>query len=669
GWDARSGGNAGGVGDVGLGRDGGSSRDARSGRGTGSGWDARSGGNAGGVGDVGLGRDGGSSRDARSGRDAGSGWDARSGGNAGGVGDGGSSRDARSGRDTGSGWDARSGRDADSGWGGGSVLGARGRPPARSALDSLASLVDKSLVVAAPAPDGDMRYRLLETVAEYAGERLDESGRRAAAERAHLVHYRELARTTEPLLRGPGQRAAIDRFQLEYENLRTALRRAVAARDEQEALSLTLSLVWYWQMRDLRIEAGSWCQEVMALGPDPFTEPLRRAAPVWQPLTAAPPPLTGEALAEARRGVHLTHLACMETELDTWQTPAAQAKMRLIAETYEPGLPQTCRVPGLYWFFAVMMTDLGRIRTIVDANVDTCRRTPGHEWELAACLQMRANILANRADWAENAFRDADECLEIFRRLGDDWGTAEALSARAEAHERVGAYRKAADDYQDAMEYAERLGARAQSAVLAARLGSVLVEVGEEERAERLLRGVVDGPDHAGTEAVPAARLFLAGWLGISGRRVEAREQLRLLRADFTRGRGILFDAFILSAEACLDAIDDRDEEALPRIRVALERATDPLPIAVAPHLRSFYLFIAATALGGVDDGSRAADGARCLGAADRLQPPRHVSPRMEREVRDLAVARIRAALSERDFETAYAEGGGLSYEEAAALV
>ncbi|MEV1068149.1 BTAD domain-containing putative transcriptional regulator [Streptomyces sp. NPDC050263] len=644
-------------------RDARSDEDADHGRDTGSSQDGRGGWDVGGGWAVGGGRDGGSSQDVRGGWDVGGGRDASGGWAVGGGRDGGSSQDVRGGRDAGGGRDARSGRD------GGSAFGGRGRVHARSPLDSLASLVDKSLVVAAPAPDGDMRYRLLETVAEYAGERLDESGGRAAAEHAHLVHYRELARTTEPLLRGPGQRAAIDRFQLEYENLRTALRRAVAARDEQEALSLALSLVWYWQMRDLRIEAGSWCQEVMALGPDPFAEPPRRAVPVWEPLTAVPPPFTGEALMEARRGVHLTHLACMETELDAWQTPAAQAKMRLIAETYEPGLPQTCRVPGLYWFFAVMMTDLERIRTIVDANVDTCRRTPGHEWELASCLQMRANILANRADWAENAFRDADECLEIFRRLGDDWGTAEAFSARAEAHERLGAYRKAADDYTAAMEHAERLGARAQSAVLAARLGSVLLEVGEEERAERLLRDVIDGPDHAGTEAVPAARLFLGSWLGISGRRVEAREQLRVLREDFTRGRGILFDAFILSAEACLDAIDDRDTEALPRIRVALERATDPLPIAVAPHLRSFYLFIAATALGGVDGGSRAADGARCLGAADHLRPPRHVAPRMEREVRDLAMARIRAALSERDFETAYAEGGGLSYEEAAALV
>lgn len=539
-----------------------------------------------------------------------------------------------------------------------------------ASLDLLASLVDKSLVVAAPDPRGDMRYRLLETVAEYAGERLDESGRRAVAERAHLTYYRELARTTEPLLRGPGQRDAIDRFQLEYENLRTALGRAVAARDEQEALCLTLSLVWYWQMRDLRIEARTWCVEAMALSPDPFAEPLRPAAPVWKSCIDAPPPMTGEVLAEARRGVHLAHLACMDTEMEAWQTATSQAKLRLIAETYEPGLPQTCRAPGLLWFFAVMMTGApDRIRAIIDANVDTCRRTPGYEWELASCLQLRANILANRADWAGSAFRDAAEALEIFQRLGDAWGTAEALSARAEAHERLGAYLEAAADYEGAIEQAERLGARSQSAVLAARLGSALLEAGEEERGERVLREVIAGEERAVNEAMHIARLFLAGWLAATGRRTEAREQLTLLRQEFDFGHFAVFHSFILGAEAWLDAVEGRSAQALTGIRAALERATDPLSVAIAPQMRSFYLFIAATALVGVDGGGRAADAARCLGSADTLLPPRHVPPRVEREARDLAMARTRGALGDAEFESAYAEGGGLSYEEATALV
>ncbi|GHE82530.1 ATP-binding protein [Streptomyces fumanus] len=540
-----------------------------------------------------------------------------------------------------------------------------------AALDALGSLVDKSLVVAAPTGDGEMRYRMLETVAEYAAERLDETGGRPAAERAHLVHYRELARTTDPALRGPGQLAAVARLEREYENLRTALRHAVAARDEQEALCLVLSLVWYWQLRDLRVEARTWCGEAMALGPDPFTEPLVPAKPVWVRCTETPPPMTGEVLAEARRGVHLAHLACMDTELDAWQNPAAQAKLRIIAGTYEPGLPQTCRSPGVLWWFAVMLTgDVDRLRTIMDASVRTCRETPGFEWELAGALQMRANLLANRTDWAGDAARDADEALAMFERLGDTWGTAEALSARAEAYERKGEFLRAAADYRAAAVHAERLGAHGQVDVLDARLGSALLEADQGERGERILREVIartEGAAHNG--AMPAARLFLAARLGRTGRTAEAREQLRLLREQFTIAHFVVFDAFILGAESWLDALEGRYEEALASVRRALERSADPLSEAVAPHMPAFYLAIAAMSLARVDGGRRARDAARCLGAAAALLPPGHVENGTERDARTRATEWARQALGAEEFRAAYAEGGGLSPQEAAALV
>ncbi|MGP4014046.1 ATP-binding protein, partial [Streptomyces sp. 4N124] len=540
-----------------------------------------------------------------------------------------------------------------------------------AALDALGSLVDKSLVVAAPSGElGEMRYRLLETVAEYAGERLDESGGRPAAEQAHLTYFRELARTTDALLRGPGQRAAIERLEREYENIRTALRHAVAARDEQEALCLVLSLGWYWQMRDLRIEARNWSREVKDLGPDPFAPPVRTAEPLWERCTDTAPPWTGLVLDEARRGVHLVHLACMDTELDAWQTPEAQEKLRAIAATYQPGLPQTCRSPGILWFFAVLMTgDLDRVREIGDAAVRTCRSAPGYEWELAACLQMRANLLANRADWAGSATRDADESLEIYRRLGDAWGTAEALSARAEARERGGDYRRAIVDYEAAIEQAERLGARGHMAVLRARLGSALLESGAAERGERILRDVIAEQNGSHNEAMPAARLFLAGWLGMTDRVPEAREHLRLLREEFPIAHFVVFDAFILGAEAWLDAVDGCHGDALDKIRRALEHARDPLSEAVAPAMRSGHLITAAVALAGLDGGRRARDGARCVGAADALLPPRHVPSALERTVREKAEQPLRQLLGDEEYETAYAEGGGLSPEEAAALV
>ena len=251
--------------------------------------------------------------------------------------------------------------------------------PARGAGRALGSLVDKSLVVAAPSAgraDGEMRYRLLETVAEYAGERLDESGERAAAERAppHVLprtrpHHRPEAARPRP---ARGHRTA------PASSTRTCAphcSRAVAERDEQEALCLVLSLAWYWQIRDLRTAARNWSPRGR-----------RRSAPTRSRRPPSPPSrcttrardarrrCAREVLDEARRGVHLLHLACMDLELETWQTPEAEAKLRAITEAYRAGLPQVCRSPGILWFYAVMLTgDMDRLREVIDASVATCR--------------------------------------------------------------------------------------------------------------------------------------------------------------------------------------------------------------------------------------------------------------------------------------------------------
>ncbi|MFF3905104.1 BTAD domain-containing putative transcriptional regulator [Streptomyces sp. NPDC001848] len=537
-----------------------------------------------------------------------------------------------------------------------------------AALEALGSLVDKSLVVAAPSGDGEMRYRLLETVAEYAGERLDESGERSDTERAHLTHYRELARTTDPLLRSSQQRAAIERLQLEYENLRTALRHAVAARDEQEALCLLLSLCWYWQMRDLRTEARTWSTAVMALGPDPFAGPPRAVPDLPERPTDNPPPMRPEVLDEARRGAHLVHLACMDMDLQAWETPEAKAKLRVISETYRPGQPQTCRMPGFLWFFAVLLNaDMERVRLVLDETVRTCRDLD-QPWELAQTLQLRANILANRAEWAGDAARDADEALEIFRRLGDAWGTAEAMSARGEAHEQRGDYLLAAADYEAAQRYAEELGARSQMAVLGARLGSALLDAGDAERGERLLRQVIE-ERHGAMDAVPFARIFLTSRLGRTDRVTEAREQLQAAREEFGAVAFPLFAGMVTGLDAWLDALEERYEEALVKVRTALARAGDRMSRVIAPHMASVLLVTAAMALAGVDGGRRAGDAARCVGAADGLLPPGHVRGPAEIEARATAEAGARAVLGDSAYEAAYAEGDGLTLEEAAALV
>ncbi|WP_404960385.1 AfsR/SARP family transcriptional regulator [Streptomyces sp. 147326] len=543
--------------------------------------------------------------------------------------------------------------------------------PSYDTADVLGSLVDKSLVVAAPGPDGSgMRYRLLETVAEYATERLAPAeGDREHTERRHLVHYRELARTTEPLLRGHGQRAATERLVTEYENIRTALRRAVAARDAGEVLCLVHSLGWYWHMHDLATESRHWSEAAAALGPNPFAAPSVPAEPVHERIVDTPPPYTGELLTEAWRGIQLIRLAARDQNSATWDTPEVRAQIDGVLAAYRPGLPQTCRTPSSLWIYAVMIAgDPRLLQRVVDETVETARAF-GYRWELASALQLRANILANRADWAGDASRDAEESLALFRELGDDWGCAEALSARAESREKRGMYALAAEDFRAAIEHAERLGANAQVTVLRVRMAGTLVENGEAEEAEAILTEITARWQGYGNEAMPAARMFLAGLLGRTGRIAEARAQLEALREDFALGAYAVFDVFLLATMAWLDNQDGAYEVALVRIREATNRVRDPLVMMVAPQLPAVYLLTGAVSLVSLGGPRREYDAVRLFGAYRTHLPPGHFPITTEREDGALVEELARAALGDAAYEKAYAEGGGLTMEEATALI
>ncbi|MBW5485438.1 AfsR/SARP family transcriptional regulator, partial [Streptomyces bambusae] len=558
------------------------------------------------------------------------------------------------------------------------------RLDALDVADVLGSLVDKSLVVAAPAAGGEMRYRLLETVAEYAAERLTGAGAgsdRRETERRHLTHYRELARTTDPLLRRRGQRAAAQRLDTEYENLRTALRRAVAAHEVDEVLCLVHSLAWYWHMHDLRSESRHWSNAAAALGPDPFAPPAAPAPPVHTRIVDAPPPYSGDVLTEAWRGIRLMVLATRDQHSGSWDRPEARAEVASIVAAYRPGLPQTCRTPGAMWIYAVMIAgDVDMLHKVVHATVDTARAN-GYRWELASALQLRANVLANRPDHADAAARDAEESLAVFQELGDDWGCAEALSARAESLERRGEYALAARDFRAAIDYARRLGAQAQVTVLRVRLAGVLLEsggetgtgtgteAGTEAEAEEILTGILRTSPEYGNEAVPAARIFLAVWYGRTGRVPEGRAQLQLLRDEFAFGAYAIFDCVLLGAMGWLDNLEGRHEDALAKAREALAVAEDPLARMVAPHMPAVFLSTAAEAyalLGGPD---RARTAALLLGAYAAHLPAGHFPVTTERETRERVERLARAELGGSAYEAAYAEGGDLTVKEATALV
>ncbi|MEV1046744.1 BTAD domain-containing putative transcriptional regulator [Streptomyces sp. NPDC049916] len=537
----------------------------------------------------------------------------------------------------------------------------------------LGSLVDKSLVVAAPGDDGQMRYRLLETVGEYAAERLAEAGERAAVDRSHLIHFRELARTTGPAMRGAGQRAAIAVIRREYENLRTALRHAVAARDEHEALCLVLSLSWYWMLRDLRTDARQWAEAASSLGPDPFAHPGVRAPSLPEAPIDRPPPMDDDLLAEARRGAALIQVASVDDAISAWSDAEGQERLRTIADAYLPGQPQTCRMPGTFWMYAIMFTgDMDRTLRALDETVKTSRAN-GYAWELAAALQLRANFLAGHSGHADLARTDADESLEIFTRLDDDWGMAEALASRGEANERTGHFPEALDDYAAAVDYARKIGARSQMALLRARYAGPLAELGRLPEAEAVLREVVEGGRPPSPESVAIARMHLAFVLGVQGRVAEARAQVDMITGQLTFGDVAVFDGFVFGMLAWLDNLEGAHASALDNALTALRSSRERLSKMIAPQMSSAHLMAIARALAGIAAAAGAgpgayADAARLLGLQAALLPPGYVPAMVER--RNLADAEqaVRARLDGTAYARAYEQGGGLTLDEATAL-
>ncbi|WP_405134441.1 BTAD domain-containing putative transcriptional regulator [Nocardia sp. NBC_01388] len=119
-------------------------------------------------------------------------------------------------------------------------------------LELLTTLTEKSLLrtvasSAGPAAgDSAPRYRMLETIKEYARERLTEAGESESARRAHLAYFTELAATADPHLRRAEQLEWLATLAADHDNIAAALRAALAAGDATGAMRLAAAAGWYW---------------------------------------------------------------------------------------------------------------------------------------------------------------------------------------------------------------------------------------------------------------------------------------------------------------------------------------------------------------------------------------------------------------------------------------
>ena len=127
-------------------------------------------------------------------------------------------------------------------------------------LEGLASLVDKSLV--RTADEDQERFSMLETIREFAQEKLEESGEAQGIRRAHAMFFRALAEEAEPHLTGPDQKQWLDRLEHEHDNLRAALKFALQ-REPASGLRIAASLRRFWWIRSHLSEGQLWLGDAL----------------------------------------------------------------------------------------------------------------------------------------------------------------------------------------------------------------------------------------------------------------------------------------------------------------------------------------------------------------------------------------------------------------------
>jgi tetratricopeptide (TPR) repeat protein len=134
-------------------------------------------------------------------------------------------------------------------------------------LDGLESLVDKSLVDRIAGEGEVIRFAMLETIREYAAERLNGSADASRVRSMHAAFYRDLAQAAEPHLTGPDSDTWLARLTAEVPNLRAALRWAIDSGDAgaREAGLLTAGALWrFWQVTGSLREAATWFAELLS---------------------------------------------------------------------------------------------------------------------------------------------------------------------------------------------------------------------------------------------------------------------------------------------------------------------------------------------------------------------------------------------------------------------
>ncbi len=341
------------------------------------------------------------------------------------------------------------------------IVGVEGMD-SREVVDLLLRLVDKSLVIVSEQ-SGETPYHMLETIRQYAHEKLVESGEWQPMRARHLDFFLKLAEEAEAKLRGAEQVLWLNRLEWEHDNLRAALQWSIEnqgadpnRKDWALRLAGALSIFWY--------EHSHWSE-----GRRLLREALKRSKDASTSM-------------RAKALVGAGYLALFQNDYEEAQTFLEQSLALYREQDDKRGIANT-----LFWLGMVAgdQGDYPRAVELVQESLDL-RREIEDESGVAYSLHLLGELARDHGDYSRER-QLLEESLTLSRKLGDKWGIGLNVMGLGELALRQRAYELATALGEESLALWRELGDKRMSGIALETLGFAAHGKGDNVAARALL--------------------------------------------------------------------------------------------------------------------------------------------------------------------------------------
>ncbi|MDX1615080.1 MAG: LuxR C-terminal-related transcriptional regulator [Candidatus Promineifilaceae bacterium] len=330
----------------------------------------------------------------------------------------------------------------------------------KQVLDLLSALVDRSLILANTLQPGEARYRLLETVRQYAQEKLQAAAEWADLKDRHLDHFLERTQEADQKVRGPYQPLWLNWLEREYANIRTALSWSLTHDRIEAGLRLAVALYQFWVVRDYLVEGSSWLERLLAQADDTVAVATRVDALSYANFLAG---IRGRTAAQVAYGQEAVRVA---------RAAGPQAKPALAMALSAQGFG--ARAQGDY------ETEFALSQEIIQL-----RRELGDPYQLGLALSLYV-VPAMAVGEYEVAEAMMAEALPLLRQAGDPYRIAMALNYKGDLARCQGDYPNARRAYEESLALLRDLDAPRDLASVMHNLGHTRLHLGQVEEARTL---------------------------------------------------------------------------------------------------------------------------------------------------------------------------------------